>query len=235
MECILTGQVKNKDAITVPGGGIAEMGESLGVGPYTIEFDEEENENENLAASSIEYNNSTSSMTATNVQEAIDELFTDVSEGKTLIATAVTDKGVETAATDSFQQMAENISQIETGSWLKIKAFNSLARAGGGISSYGTVSFAVEKEPAVIVLVTQPNPATSDGIPAIYGSILAKFKNQWDVISKVAVNSPDTSFIIDNISINENQVTFRVGRDNQSFLYGDYVFIYVIYNELELK
>jgi hypothetical protein len=49
----------------VPGGGIAEMGESLGVGPYTIEFDEEENES--LTASLIEYNNSTSSMAATNV------------------------------------------------------------------------------------------------------------------------------------------------------------------------
>jgi len=136
----------------VPGGGSAEMGETLGSGPYTIEFDEEDNEN--LTASSIEYNNETSSMKATNVQSAIDELFTDVSEGKALIATAVTDKGVETAATDSFSTIAENISQIETGSWLKIKAFNSSVRAGGGISSYGTVSFAVEKEPAVIVLVT---------------------------------------------------------------------------------
>lgn len=233
MECILTGQVKNQNAITAPGGGSAEMGETLGSGPYTIEFDEEDNEN--LTASSIEYNNETSSMKATNVQSAIDELFTDVSEGKALIATAVTDKGVETAATDSFSTIAENISQIETGSWLKIKAFNSSVRAGGGISSYGTVSFAVEKEPAVIVLVTQPNPETSDGVQMIHGSILAKFKNQWGVISKAAINAPDLSFIIDNISINENQVTFRVGRDNQSFLYGDYVFIYVIYNELELK
>lgn len=233
MECILTGQVKNQNAITVPGGGSAEMGETLGSGPYTIEFDEEDNEN--LTASSIEYNNETSSMKATNVQSAIDELFTDVSEGKALIATAVTDKGVETAATDSFSTIAENISQIETGSWLKIKAFNSSVRVGGGISSYGTVSFAVEKEPAVIVLVTQPNPETSDEVQMIHGSILAKFKNQWEVISKAAINAPDLSFIIDNISINENQVTFRVGRDNQSFLYGDYVFIYVIYNELELK
>jgi hypothetical protein len=83
------------------------MGETLGLGPYTIEFDEEDNEN--FTASSIEYNNETSSMKATNVQSAIDELFTDVSEGKTLIATAVTDKGVETAATDSFQQMADKI------------------------------------------------------------------------------------------------------------------------------
>lgn len=127
MECILTGQVKNKDAITVPGGGIAEMGESLGVGPYTIEFDEEENES--LTASLIEYNNSTSSMAATNVQEAIDELFTDVSEGKTLIATAVTDKGIETAATDSFQQMAENISQIETET--PIETVESLSGVSG--------------------------------------------------------------------------------------------------------
>ena len=107
MECILTGQVKNQNAIIVPGGGSAEMGETLGLGPYTIEFDEEDNEN--LTASSIEYNNETSSMKATNVQSAIDELFTDVSEGKALIATAVTDKGVETAATDSFSTIAENI------------------------------------------------------------------------------------------------------------------------------
>lgn len=42
MECILTGQVKNQNAITVPGGGSAEMGETLGLGPYTIEFDEED-------------------------------------------------------------------------------------------------------------------------------------------------------------------------------------------------
>jgi hypothetical protein len=83
------------------------MGETLGLGPYTIEFDEEDNEN--LTASSIEYNNEASSMKATNVQSAIDELFTDVSEGKTLIATAVTDKGVETAATDSFSTMADKI------------------------------------------------------------------------------------------------------------------------------
>jgi hypothetical protein len=83
------------------------MGETLGSGPYTIEFDEEDNEN--LAALSIEYDNKTSNMTATNVQSAIDELFTDVSEGKTLIATAVTDKGVETAATDSFSTMADKI------------------------------------------------------------------------------------------------------------------------------
>lgn len=152
MECILTGQVKNKDAITVPGGGIAEMGESLGVGPYTIEFDEEENES--LTASLIEYNNSTSSMAATNVQEAIDELFTDVSEGKTLIATAVTDKGIETAATDSFQQMAENISQIETET--PIETVDITFKSLSGISGC-TVIIEHENAPMSVWVVQKNN------------------------------------------------------------------------------
>lgn len=47
-------------------------------------------------------------------------LFTSVSEGKSLIAAAVTDKGVETAADATFQQMAENISAIETGTTLEM-------------------------------------------------------------------------------------------------------------------
>jgi hypothetical protein len=43
------------------------------------------------------------------------ELFQSVSDGKTTVANAITDKGVETNATDTFATMAENISLIETG------------------------------------------------------------------------------------------------------------------------
>lgn len=49
------------------------------------------------------------------VQDDIDPLKTSVSEGKSLIAAAVTDKGVETAADATFQTIAENIESIETG------------------------------------------------------------------------------------------------------------------------
>ena len=42
------------------------------------------------------------------------ELFQSVSDGKTAIAAAITDKGVATAADATFQQMATNIGQIET-------------------------------------------------------------------------------------------------------------------------
>lgn len=152
MECILTGQVKNQNAITVPGGGSAEMGETLGLGPYTIEFDEEDNEN--LTASSIEYNNETSSMKATNVQSAIDELFTDVSEGKTLIAAAVTDKGVETAATDSFQQMADKIGQITTET--PIETVDIIFESLSGISGC-TVIIEYENAPMSVWVVQKNN------------------------------------------------------------------------------
>lgn len=152
MECILTGQVKNQNAITVPGGGSAEMGETLGSGPYTIEFDEEDNEN--LTASSIEYNNETSSMKATNVQSAIDELFTDVSEGKALIATAVTDKGVETAATDSFSTIADKIGQITTET--PIETVDIVFESLRGISGC-TVIIEYENAPMSVWVVQKNN------------------------------------------------------------------------------
>ena len=60
------------DAVTVPGGGTMQMGESLGAGPYTIEVTEDEDSD--LSAAQVGYNNEGSGLEATNVQEAIDEL-----------------------------------------------------------------------------------------------------------------------------------------------------------------
>ena len=60
------------------------------------------------------YDNTTSGATATNVQDAIDEVFQSVSNGKELLADAITDKGVQTSASDSFQTMATNIGLIDT-------------------------------------------------------------------------------------------------------------------------
>ena len=47
--------------------------------------------------------------------ESINELFTSVSNGKSQIASAITDKGVSTSNNDTFQQMANNINLISTG------------------------------------------------------------------------------------------------------------------------
>lgn len=49
------------------------------------------------------------------VNETVDALKKSVSDGKTKVANAITDKGVETATDATFDVMAENISKIETG------------------------------------------------------------------------------------------------------------------------
>lgn len=68
-----------------------------------------------VSANDVSYDNTTSGLTADNVQDAIDEVFQSVSDGKELIADAITDKGVQTSANDSFATMATNISNIQSG------------------------------------------------------------------------------------------------------------------------
>ena len=43
----------------------------------------------------------------------IKEVFQNVSDGKRLLASAITDKGVSTDAGDSFSVMAENVGKIQ--------------------------------------------------------------------------------------------------------------------------
>ena len=49
------------------------------------------------------------------LEKSFAEAKKSVSDGKTLVATAITDKGVATSQTDSFATMAENIGQISGG------------------------------------------------------------------------------------------------------------------------
>lgn len=76
------------------------------------------------SAEMTSYNNDNTSsvITADNVQGAIDQLFTSVSNGKSQIASAITDMGVSTSANDSFSQMATNIGNIKTGpDWSEVQ------------------------------------------------------------------------------------------------------------------
>ena len=68
-----------------------------------------------MSASNVSYNNDSSGMSSDNVQDAIDELFTSASNGKELIADAITGMGVSTSANDTYATMAGNIEKIETG------------------------------------------------------------------------------------------------------------------------
>ena len=72
-----------ENIVTVPGGGQLEMAESLGSGPYTITFSEDEGEGGSFSASYVDYSNTTSGLEATDVQGALDELAGRPSSGLT--------------------------------------------------------------------------------------------------------------------------------------------------------
>lgn len=72
------------------------------------------------------------------VTGAINELFTNASSGKTLVANAVTNKGVVASADDTFTLLADKIGQINTGkkfakspSTLDIDAYSSTFSVSG--------------------------------------------------------------------------------------------------------
>jgi len=77
-----------------------------------------------INAEDVDFDNTWTGMQSDNVQDAIEEVFQSVSNGKTIIAAAITDKGVSTAATDSFQTMASNISSLDIATEKQIVAYN---------------------------------------------------------------------------------------------------------------
>lgn len=107
---LITNKQDKNNAVSVEKGAQMIISESIGSGPFTIEIDEDEDGE--LSAVQVKYDNSTSGMTSTNIQDAVTELFTSVSEGKSLIAAAVTDSGIQTAADATFTTMAENAGNI---------------------------------------------------------------------------------------------------------------------------
>lgn len=151
------------NVLKTSGGGTVNMDESFGVGPYNIEVSEDADTGD-FTAAQVGYNNVATGMAATNVQDAVTELFQSVSNGKSLIAGAITDKGISTSATDTFQQMADNISAIETGS--TIKFVNCLVSYRG----YNNAKFTYQDETGVAQTVTNPSE-----FKTAIGSILSIF------------------------------------------------------------
>ena len=63
-------------------------------------------------ASGVSIQDTAGNFTSTNVEDALAELFQFVSSGKSILASAITDMGVATSNTDSFEVMANNIRQL---------------------------------------------------------------------------------------------------------------------------
>lgn len=65
-------------------------------------------------AKNIALEDASGNFTASDVEVALSELFTNVSNGKNEIATAITDKGVSASGSESFLELSTKIGQIET-------------------------------------------------------------------------------------------------------------------------
>lgn len=88
--------------------------------------------------------------TAQDLKGAINEVFQNVSNGKRLIASAITDKGVNTSDTATFQEMATNIGNISS--------------TGGGSKQY-SVTYKLSN-------VVSSNTSTSGNIGSSYTTTL---------------------------------------------------------------
>lgn len=72
------------------------------------------------------------------IKARVEELFTSVSNGKTSIATAITNMGVTASPTDAFALLAEKIGQIFTGKKFATGTTTSSSSSLPFVRSYGT-------------------------------------------------------------------------------------------------
>lgn len=132
---------KINDAVTVPGGGTMQMGESLGGGPYTIEVTED-GEGGALTAEQVGYSNTGSGLEATNVQGAIDELAKKGGGEYLPLAGGTMKSGATIQGTDSLSIISPQQIQIATGSTAIRITGNTIVLGGDGANTsfFGTLN-----------------------------------------------------------------------------------------------
>ena len=93
-------------------------------------------------------------------QKDLDNLFQSVSSGKTLVANAITDKGVSTATDATFATMASNISKINTNGYKEeTKSYNNTS------TSANRLVFTFSADVYGVKQVTPPSDASSHIVP----------------------------------------------------------------------
>ena len=95
----------------------------------------------------------------TTLETQVSDLFQSVSDGKTLVANAITDKGVSTATNATFATMASNISNITTSTYKEeTKSYNN--------TSSGTtrLTFTFSADVSGVKQITQPSSNLSSYI-----------------------------------------------------------------------
>ena len=106
----------------------------------------------NHNASSVNIVDSGGLFVATNVESAMSELFTSVSNGKNSIATAITGKGVSALGSDTFAQLASKIASISCVSTL----INGTVQPSEGSYQFNKIIIPDITKPPKMVWVVNP-------------------------------------------------------------------------------
>ena len=126
-----------------------------------------------------------------------DQLFQSVSNGKSLIASAITGKGVSTASDATFQQMATNIGSIQTGHQVyAIEAINC------------TSSF---------LQWNNPTGKTSFNDLIVYGWIYMENDDPKRIWGDLYPSSSGSGYNAWNWTIDSNYIEARLGRGQGDF------------------
>lgn len=155
-----------------------------------------------MSASNVSYDNSSSGMSSENVQDAIDELFTSASNGKELIADAITGMGVSTSADDTYATMAGNIEKIETGIDISDATLTSASELKKDIVAYsktgkrivGSLGQGTVNKPSISVNSEGKITASTSYTSGIIGSSTVSNTYQLSTQSETTI-TPGTSKI----------------------------------------
>lgn len=105
---------------------LSSVGKNGGEGPTIVVDSELDSHSENPVQNKVITNKITTMDEATRqLSVRIEEVFQSVSNGKTLLAAAITEKGIDTQKTDTFAKMASNILEINTGGSKPLAGFLS--------------------------------------------------------------------------------------------------------------
>ena len=155
-----------------------------------------------MSASNVSYDNVSSGMSSDNVQDAIDELFTSASNGKELIADAITGMGVSTSANDTYATMAGNIEKIETGIDISDATLTAASELKKDIVAYsktgkrivGSLGQGTVNKPSISVSTAGKITASASYTSGIIGSSTVSNTYQLSTQSETTI-TPGTSKI----------------------------------------
>ncbi|MEY9096292.1 hypothetical protein [Paenibacillus sp. RC84] len=153
---------------------------------------------------------------STNVRDGMNELFQGVVSGKGKVAAAITDKGVSAAGSDTFQQLADKIRQIQqaTGNAtaadvLAGKTFsaNGIVGATGTMPNRGTPTFLPGTTDQVIAPGYYPNGVVK-GDPNLLAQNIMQGKSIFNVVGTAGAKASKGSLWVNASSFTISGLSF---------------------------